>query len=616
MRALVRRVYDITLAVRSPFLFRGLSAKLFGVDAAQLRDEDGVPIIPSDQIRGVLRQGLEDLARLTGGKVVSGNEIEKVFGALSKRKSGDYREGEGDRERGNTNDPLPGRIHFSDLKAIGLGSASGETTRVKIDEETGAAETGALLVLELVAPFDEVVRFKGKVVLFDYADGKIGPLLGKALAVQDAIGSFKSSGFGEIVQAESSIVPERGAAVRKSAHQPDLLLDHIRLRVKFDRPVLVAAERIAENASAGAIVLPGAVFKGALAVLLCYLGEDSKANDTLSKLVFGHAFPEVGSSGRKGFEPLPLSLVAAKTSHVRHGDALLLDDRQGAVFEETDKQGKTVLAPALFATDWKSEYFTGISAALDRVDCKPPSLVARTHVAIDPHTGTAREAQLFTTLARSAKGTWLLDISFDGLSDEEKREARRLVGVLMDKGLDGVGVTGARADFELVVDAAFEKPAPSHGTSDEFTLMLLTPAMVLDPKTIWDKDGKQLKSARTAYGEYFSGILQGAELVSFFAEQCFAGGYQARRFRAYGQDTYFPFMLTKAGSIFRFRGGYDPARLSKLLAGGLPIAALEGAMPLSWRNCPFLPENGYGAVTMRHLADPKSWALTRNIVPV
>ena len=129
--------------------------------------------------------------------------------------------------------------------------------------------------------------------------------------------------------------------------------------------------------------------------------------------------------------------------------------------------------------------------------------------------------------------------------------------------------------------------------------MLLTPALMLDPKAIWDEYGAEKLTARKAYEKYFAEHLPGAELNNFFAAQELAGGYMSRRYRAYGADKYFPFLLTKAGSIFRFKGKFDPGLLGDLLARGLPLPALEGAaQPLTWKNCPYVRENGYGHFTM------------------
>lgn len=636
----VRSIYDIRLAIRSPFLFRGLSAKLFGVDATQIRDEDGRPIIPSDQVRGIVREGLELLSEYTDPKIIGGDDILSLFGKPSARS------GEKDDGRGNTNDPVRGRIHFSDLTAskalkgkelVDLPRNEGlETTRVKIDRETGAAETGALQVLELVTPFGQVVLFDGSVTVYEDKPGHLGELMTKALALHPSVGAFKSSGFGEIVHASSRVTLRPAATASAPTLTPTDGV--IRLRLTFDRPIMVSTDKVADNADIGAVVLPGSVFKGALADGLRQRGDNPEGNDVLSRMVFGHAFPESDQAGRRIHLPLPLSMVAEtkpvptgeEKAVTEYGDAIDIGFGQGAIVKGCE-------APAKFTTDWKDTWFYGTDLALARpafIDIPP---VARTHVAINAEaetgkraystSGTAADQALYTTLARSVRRrlddgsvvdrSWLFDISLGKLSDAERAEALKLIGIMIAEGLDGIGRTGASAKLSVVKEVELERPSPRHGRPNEFTLMLLTPALMLDPKAIWDESGKELMSAHDAYAAYFKTVLgDGVKLLNFFAAQELSGGYQSRRFRAYGPDQYFPFLLTQPGSIFRFSGNAADGKLAELLKTGLPLPSLKGAKPLDWRTCPYVPENGFGHFTTRHLADEITARLANNVIAV
>lgn len=637
----IRSIYDIRLAIRSPFLFRGLSAKLFGLDATQIRDEDGRPIIPSDQVRGIVREGLELLAAYTEPRVIEPDDILSLFGRPSART------GEKDDGRGNTNAPIRGRIHFSDLTAPGTledeeradlaRNASRETTRVKIDPETGAAETGALQVLELVAPFGDVVPFDGEIVVYEDKAGSLGDLISKALALHPSVGAFKTSGFGEIVHA-SSRVTLRPQVAATAASIPTPTDGVVRLRVTFDRPVMVSTDKVADNADLGAVVLPGAVFKGALADGMRQRGDDPEGNGVLSRMVFGHAFPESATRGQRIHLPLPLSMVAetkprpdgSEIVEIVYGDAMDVDFGRGAFL-------KGCQTPAKFTTDWKEAWFYETDGPLARpsfIDVPP---VARTHVAINAEaetgrraysgSGTAANQALYTTLARSVRRklddgsmidrSWLFDIALQQLSEVERAEALKLIARMAAEGLDGIGRTGARARLSVVSSIEPEQPMPRHGHPGEFTLMLLTPALLLDPKAIWDAHGRELASARDAYAAYFRVALgDDVTLLNFFAEQELAGGYQARRFRPYGANEYFPFLLTRPGSIFRFGGDAENPRLAQWLRAGLPLPHLEGAAKLDWRNCPYVPENGFGHFTTLHLSDERTAKLVDNVVAV
>ena len=96
--------------------------------------------------------------------------------------------------------------------------------------------------------------------------------------------------------------------------------------------------------------------------------------------------------------------------------------------------------------------------------------------------------------------------------------------------------------------------------------------------------------------------------MDFCASQHLAGGYLAYRYRPWGK-TYHPFVVTDAGSVFLLRGA-PRSRLEALTISGLPLPVFEDAAPLTWQNCPFTPENGFGAIRANHLAtaDELEWS--------
>ncbi|MGB8899356.1 MAG: RAMP superfamily CRISPR-associated protein, partial [Methylocella sp.] len=194
---------SVALTLRSPFMFQGLANAMLGIDAANLRGESGRPVIPADQIKGVLRAACEVLK---DHKLDIAPEalLNRLFGAESpKHKENDFE---------SYDRPHRGLLIAGDL-AAGLPEKSElTTTRIEIDDETGAVKSGALQVVELVAPFGKEVAFKGEFVLL--AEKGVEPeqvesLLSRALALVPAIGAFKSAGFGEIVASEVKIVDRK-----------------------------------------------------------------------------------------------------------------------------------------------------------------------------------------------------------------------------------------------------------------------------------------------------------------------------------------------------------------------------------------------------------------------
>lgn len=600
--AFTRVELDVSLTVASPFLFRGLAGRLFGLDAAALRDEEGRPIIPADQLRGCLRDAFEDLA--AAGTGITGDDILDLFGRPSPDERG----------AGAANVPARGGLLVSDLTAKGLDASRPlETTRVEIDDDTGAVDEGKMQVLELAAPFGQDVAFEGTATLFVPVGEEAlwERRLGQAVALISSIGAVKTAGFGEVVagavkrrQAARASVPAAaaGAPVRR------------RYRVTFDRPLLVDAEWVADNAMQGSAIVPGAVFKGALAQALIYAGEmpeTGRFSESLANLSIGHAFPEINDTKEPGLLPLPLSLVTVEGKPLDgrddgFGDALLCPDGQGALMR--DKDG--VERPALFPGDWKEVWFGNASAALGRASVDVP-LIPRTHTAIG-HAGVAADQALFTTLARSVRRarsktdrtwvdrSWIVDVACDGSAASLSLLAR------FEQGLDGIGKTGAHAHFESLGDAPDDDLREIAGHSGEYAVMLVTPAHLLDARRmVTETNGipEWAVPVEAAYCSYWAQALPDAKLESFFARQTYTGGYLARRRRAYGDKHYHPFLLTEAGSVFRLSQvrGAVLERLRELCRSGLPPSTVGGA-DATWRNCPYVRESGYGRIAANHLS--------------
>jgi CRISPR/Cas system CSM-associated protein Csm3 (group 7 of RAMP superfamily) len=591
-----RLAYAVSLVVRSPFLFRGLDGQLTGVDSAQLRDEMGHPIIPSDQIRGVMRDALEDIA--TASTLPSGITIAGLFGAKSDRND----------EASSSNAPLRGSILFSDLTATSMvkdiasaGNTPGplpdhsvETTRIEIDDTTGAVADGMVQIVELVAPFGASVIFTGEIVVFrpKAEAANIASLLSKALACITSMGAFKTSGFGEIVGSHSTVTFLHDKPLTLPTASA-LSLQPLRYRVTFDRPVLVDGNHLAENAFKGARIIPGGVFKGALARRLELSGlqpETGALGNALARLRFSHAFPEATRKGEITGLALPLSMVAA----CKQGEEPVFND----MFARASRTGDLLNDETpYFPGDWKYPWFPDAETLLGRFGGPDEEYQARTHTKIDREKGVAEDEKLFTTIAHCARRrdgsglfSWIMEVDPNGSTTQETSS---LIAALAD-GLDNIGKTGASATFE-VLSSRSHHPKRVAGTANTYAVMLATPALMFDP---------QIMSANpnpfTVYEAYWKAILPNAKLSDCRAEQGFAGGYQSRRHRMYGANTYFPFILTLPGSIFLIETENFTA-LHELCRTGLPLPTINGK-PLDWKNCPYVPENGYGQILADHLS--------------
>lgn len=378
---------SVALTLRSPFMFQGLANAMLGIDAAHLRDESGRPIIPAYQIKGVLRAACEVLKK-RAPDIAPEALFKRLFGAGSPEHT------ENDFE--SYNRPARGLLIAGDLAADLPKKSDAATTRIEIDDETGAAKSGALQVVELVAPFGKEVAFKGEFVLLAKAGvdpEKVETLLSRALALVPAIGAFKSAGFGEVTGSAVKILDRKDATLPVApAGGGTMQQGRLAYRVTFDRPILVDAGRVTDNLFEGAAVVPGAAFKGALAGRLKLARADFERDDgweeALANLRISHAFPENDAGELSGL-PLPASLYGWFDGGTpKTADALLRDlTSPGQVRGFVATVNGPPIAPA-HPVDWKGDDFSDL----------PPQ--PRTHVSIDAETLVATDQASFTTVAQ------------------------------------------------------------------------------------------------------------------------------------------------------------------------------------------------------------------------
>ncbi|PWW03808.1 CRISPR/Cas system CSM-associated protein Csm3 (group 7 of RAMP superfamily) [Hoeflea marina] len=606
-----RRKYELVLTLRSPFLFEGVVNTRVGVDSACIRGEAGEPIIPAAQIKGVLRDALERLALNTD--LITGDKIDLLFGVPSKPTSAEQ-----DR-------PERGQALFGDLGAPGCPTGS-HTTRIEIDDSTGTVKRGALNVIELAAPLGAEVRFSGTLVI-SY-DNRLDPVriekaMRAAIRLIPAIGSYKSAGFGEVVAAASSLDLLSGSALAPKAG--DLTAERLVFDVRFDRPLLVDTSREADNVFEGASVIPGAVFKGAIAERLRLAGEDpederSPLGAALAALRISHAFP---LSGEPGAAPcrealaLPASVVFMKLEKAYlFADAIAAPGPGRGVLFNGEQAAPDYIAGG---KDGDQDAFRAWFG-LPRFGGRP---LLRTHIAMnedkdghrigmDERSFTAVDKKLYSTsMVGVGKHKWRLTVDSSAIAD--RQIAARLLSAFSGE-MDGIGRTAAIASF-----VAAEEPDQDMSEGDIIDIVLTTPAVLFDPV---EAGAVSALTMTERYRRYFETIL-GVTLVNFFARQSLAGQYPALRRRPYGK-AYYPFVQTEPGAVFRLQ--VPPTARGKLdeaLRLGLPVPDL-GGQPATWKTCPFVRENGYGEIRLHRLqpdgadtaagADTaRPWVLVENV---
>ncbi|EJW09343.1 hypothetical protein A33M_1553 [Rhodovulum sp. PH10] len=595
---------DVTIALRSPFLFQGLDVAAGGIDASAIRDESDKPIIPGDHLRGHLRHAFLAMNRKSP-VAVPDRLVEVLFGKSSADAGRDPAGDEG----AYTPD---GRstLTVSDLVADATAEADGDTiplpgrgaalyTRVAIDDACGAADDGSLQTLELVAGLDAVVRFKGTIDIAPHSavPANIDALIGRALRLVPAMGAVKSSGFGEIVHEQCRVARSPSPTATATVIPPG---DRLDLTVAFDRAIMVDAIRSAANSFASATIVPGGAIKGALAEVMKHTHSGIATpgdpfGKAFSKIRIGHAFPL--ADGTLADRAVPNCLVSVPVGPDTNEVVDLLEEtRADAVI------ARAIATPA-FPLDWKGKVFAAVRADLQRPESNvSPQPRGRVMINSD---GVAEEGALFVTApvpTRDDEGKprhWRLTID----SNDADPAAFADVVAALEAGLGGVGRTGAVMKIVNGTPATLQSPHPAVYQGQAAVVLLLeTPAVLTDPD-----DGA---SPAAQYQETFRALagIDDIALLAHFARRKLAGGYAALRFRAFGptpegRPRYQPFELTEPGAVFVLAAdaaGQVLAFAERIARTGLRAIRRTGdrTICLDWRACPFVPENGFGEVTV------------------
>ncbi|SFR47876.1 RAMP superfamily CRISPR-associated protein [Litoreibacter janthinus] len=565
-----RHAFDLNITVFAPFLFPGVAAGRYGLDRVALRKKGGDLVLPMDQVRGILLHGVRALAKVTHDPAATTSNIRALFGAES---------GDATDDTAASLDPLRGSLFLTDLTAPVPASNLKTNTypRVRIDEDSGAAAEGQLLFVEqLVAPGKDV-DFTGELAFYctDAEAEQRLQLLSAALRITLSVGSYKSIGFGLIKQETSGIVRRTVPAAPVASLPPE---SRIAWSFTLDRPYLVDATRIANNAYLGSAAIPGGTLKGCLARNLQLLGVDIQTPEMqqgLAALHVSHARP-TGSGDRT----IPISIVQDSRTQTFHD--LLAPHNTEPEFSPS------------FALDWKSDterLARGLLGQTEQID----TFEERVHSAINADTGAVVDEKLFSTISvvPDKKGFQSV-LDFGGVA----ADAKKTIADALMRGLEGLGRTGARLGSNVLTPAQDQFSTVSAG---EVCLILLSPGLCAQ----YD-DGAD---APSAYAVFWQRIFPNSELLDFYAAQSLVGGYQGRRF-GLDDGQYRPWLLTNPGSVFKFAlDASDVPTANAILARGLARTEIAGTR-LTWENCPFVRENGYGEVSVYHpnknLSEPRA----------
>lgn len=560
-----RFVFDLELTVVTPFIFPSVAAGRYGLDKIMMTDPSGRLVIPMDQLRGLLRHQVSKLVELDETGTFS-DLLKDLFG---KESDNILQDGTADGTGSGSFEPERGTLFVEDLRADNAARSGSENRpyidpfpRVAIEETSGAAREGALILTEQPDRPEQDFTFKGTLSFFsapDHVDAKTN-LLEVAFKSLVEIGALTSIGFGRVKRDKSKFVESKlKPATANSVNIAQS--NHFELQFTLDRPYLVDSMLLAGNAYLGKPEIPGSALKGLLARNFSLNGKDIHSEPLKTAL----------SNMRLGFASLsPLEQTVRPTSCAVSGGKLV--NLLGVPAEHH--------GDAVFQIDWKSE---DKAIAQKSRPLQLPDLTydERVHTRIDPKTGAAENEMLFSTIAVDA-GSQIFRCAVD-LGRVDTSVAGELKKALCEP-LYGLGKTGA----ELLPVSQNDLPSVAFENfgDDLVALHLLTPGCLAS----WE-DGDTMSEA---YLNFWKEHAPDCELIDHYATQSLSGGYLGRRFRG-SKSRYRTFLLTNPGSVFLFRTTTQTAKdqLSGVLSNGLCRAKIDDE-PTDWQSCPFVAENGYG----------------------
>ena len=580
------RTLSLELTVQGPFISQDVSAGVFGIDTALMRNDQGAVILPGTQMKGLLRQVFKQ-ALDAGAPGLDLKWIKRWFGSESGSLA---KEQDGNRTTPHDYQPDPGQLLFSDLCAdAAADKGRGPLTRVQVDDDRGSVAEGMLQVVEAPWTYGDTITFAGTIsALGTGCDADLAILrtrLNWALAMIPAVGAFKTAGFGRLKCASLGKDWSAGDPLQSGDVDAIRAAGGASFELTPQSPFLVEARSFGGNYFAGDAIIPGQVLKAVAARWLTDHGLLPEKDDALAGLVFRHAHP-VLADAPSPVRPMvpPLSLYSW-----REGEGFQVAD----YFDEPEAfEILSDSATFAFSPDWKPIPLS-VEAAYPREN--PPRSV-RTRTAVTEK-GVAEDAHLFSYAAvEPARYQWLSEAIIPPDADADTAQDMAVLLSALNGEIRGLGKTKASVAWRTQP----LKPRPTASKRGEsWRVVLQTPACLHGPSASRPDTGDPIADLQAIYEGYWRYVLSEPDVtVRFIARQHLAGGYLGLRYPI-SRDGYEPYVLTNLGSVFVLAGPDTmAAKLERFALCGLPLGPGWPPGQVHWKHHPFLPEAGWGEVSI------------------
>lgn len=593
---MTRQLYDIEISITllAPYLVHGSDPGRYGLDAVLLRDHNHTPILPGTLIAGRIIEAWNSLPK-----------------ELDNKPSAAQWFGNGASDNGNdAQNNQRARLLLDDLRLVSINNNHPteqltDNARVAIDDNTGAVQTGALLITEQIAQAGAKLKFTGTWRVWAQADeiDELIKQLRAALWLQTQLGAYRGVGFGRVH--EVSIQNKKSQPNNQPNDQFKLSANttRYRLALRSTQAICVGSHSRRGNVFVSDSIITGNTILGAMATMLANQhGQNSLDNintplaQHFSKIRCTHALPTTIDQPRP--LPLPQSLISMGST----------------IYNAWQYQvpPKNLSDTPAFQTDWKATDYENAAEKYNNTLAHLPRYL-RVRTAIDEQ-GTAKEGSLFayecvtTPLDenKQPKTEWRFDLDLSQIPADEREAVRQEVEALLCNGLFPIGKTDATMQVVNITQPPNQAHLDNLKNGNMIALVLVSDALLFTTETVASKPDCDLSKIYCDALNTLPNKANGLELSHFFATQKMVGGsYLHNRYRK--DKPYQPWILTEAGSVFVFtinNAAQAQATLTDWLNNGLGLPeAVQKNYGKTWQDHPYLPQTGYGEVALSTQSD-------------